>query len=108
MNSEFQTRLLALRESYGKKLPGKIANIECQWQALIANFNSQEFKDFHRSVHSLCGASGLYGYDELSKICGDLECYLRQRIDAAELTPDDNQYIAQCLAAIKESAKPAP
>lgn len=62
-----------LRESYAKKLPAKISEIELAWLSLEKNWTLENLINLQRLAHNLRGASGTYGYSDLSLKAQEIE-----------------------------------
>ena len=76
MDEKLQDKLNALKIEYTKRLPNKIQMLETHWQHIQKKWDLQQFRDFHREVHSLSGSAGTYGYLNLSDAARQLEFYL--------------------------------
>ena len=73
MDENIQKKLHELFVLYSRNLPDRIHSLEVKWQSQRKHWDFIGFQDFHRSVHSLCGSAGTYGYFELSKTARKLE-----------------------------------
>ena len=66
------------------------------------NFSQSLLNDFHRTVHSLVGSAGTYGFDSLSKSCRDLDIYLQQLLSCPDLKLSQKKEITHLIECIKE------
>ena len=102
MNVKAQNKLKELIDMYSKKLPDKIHRIETLWKEQQHQWNLNQFQDFHREVHSLCGSSGTYGYIELSKAAREMEIFLKNIMTHGQLTHEDKNQIVIFINQLKK------
>lgn len=102
MNEKIAAKLEALKQMYAESLPSKITEIEEYWNNVNINFSKPLFYEFHRSIHSLVGSAGTYGFANLSQACRNLDIYLQQLLDYTELTAIQKSEIAHLMSCIKE------
>lgn len=100
-------KLQALFEAFTKNLPNKIRRLETQWKNLEMQWDPQQFQDFYREVHSLCGSAGTYGYTELGKSARSLEEYLKPLLTIDSLPPLHKFEIASLLGELRLSLEQA-
>lgn len=72
MNSTHD-KLKLLREAYALVLPEKIAEIEALWTLVKNNQQMETLTTLIRTIHSLYGTSGTYGFQSISKLARHLE-----------------------------------
>lgn len=75
--------LQALRRKYAAGLPAKVAKAaESVRSFLSAPGDSDRCEVAHRSLHSLTGSSGTYGFPEMSRIAHSAEILLRRSLES--------------------------
>ncbi len=90
-SSDISVLFEALRAEYAAKLPGKIAAIEQAWQAAQQDPWDPQVNDrLYRSLHTLAGSSGTYGFRSLSERARTAEVYVGSILSSA-LPPSSNQ-----------------
>lgn len=102
MDEQVQKRLRDLFLTYTKNLPGKIENIEKEWESLALHWNATALTTFHRNVHSLCGSAGTYGYIQISKAARELEITIKSFLGESELSETQKMEIAEKIASLKK------
>ncbi len=75
-------QLAALRMTFYKQLPEKLAHIEQTWKAVEQSLNDADIKELHRSVHSLTGSGGTFGANDISQAAREMEVLLKSIITA--------------------------
>ncbi len=98
--NNIEHKLQQLTATYTQNLPKKISAINDQWLDLCSNYTPLLMQDFHRSIHSLCGSAGTYGYAGLSKSARELEIYLKTKLNATLLNTRDKKTIAKYLTSL--------
>ncbi|KTC74713.1 regulatory protein (GGDEF domain) [Legionella birminghamensis] len=93
MKAEIKEKLQALFTEYARSLPEKLAHINREWANLMIHWDKVLFQDFHRTIHSLCGSAGTYGYDNLSKAARKLEIVLKSKVSQDSLQQEDKEEI---------------
>lgn len=101
MTNPVQDKLNALRELYAKNLPNKVGHIVQLWQKLQTDWNSTQFQDFHREIHSLCGSAGTYGYPELSKSARQTEIFVKKLLDKQDMSLIEQKQISAYLTQLQ-------
>jgi HPt (histidine-containing phosphotransfer) domain-containing protein len=81
--------LRAIIEAFVADLPTRVARIERQLDA-------KDWSELRRTAHQLKGASGSYGFDELTPYAAGLEGLLVTGAPADEVTAAVGELIAQC------------
>ncbi len=99
--NEIKKKLDALFLSYSTKLPDKLHSIELLWKEQNNSFDTINFQNFHREVHSLCGSAGTYGYLELSKTARQMEIFLKDILNRGHLLKDDHIHIEHHITELK-------
>lgn len=102
MNEKIEAKLAALKQAYTAKLPERINEIGQYWSVVKLNFSTDSFYAFHRTVHSLVGSAGTYGYLQLSQACRDLDVYLQQLQDDLTLTTTQQSEITHLVERIHD------
>lgn len=97
MDHKIQDKLQKLFASYTEDLPGKLSQLAMQWQDLSSQFSSKKLDEFHRSIHSLCGSAGTYGYITLSKSARTVEIYLKSILGSHALTTEQQITITKLM-----------
>ncbi|RAP37934.1 hypothetical protein B1207_02795 [Legionella quinlivanii] len=107
MKAEVKEKLQALYTEYARSLPDKLQSIKAEWLNLKAHWDKNRFQDFHRTLHSLCGSAGTYGYDSLSKAARKIEIFLKSKTDQEFLSREEIDEISSLLDNLEASFKPA-
>jgi HPt (histidine-containing phosphotransfer) domain-containing protein len=104
---ELKAFMDAQRVEYGAALPGKVAVLEALWVEVQAGADGK-LKEFERAAHSIYGASGTYGFREISGHASTLETVAQEALEAGgSLSPEQGARIAEALRAMRLSL-PAP
>lgn len=75
--------LMALRKRYAAALPAKVSHAsESVESYLAAPEDAARGEEAHRSVHSLIGSSGTYGFPDLSGLARKAETLIQECLDA--------------------------
>jgi chemotaxis protein histidine kinase CheA len=108
-NESIQARLAALRRSYARGLPQRVAVLEAGWQALsAAPQDSAALELFIRQCHTLAGAGTTFGLPELTELARALERRLREVEQGAHAFDEATRgFIADMLAQISAFARHA-
>jgi PAS domain S-box-containing protein len=61
-----------MREGFIARLPQRYADLQQQWAAVVRD-EPNALTDFHRAAHSLVGAAGIYGLNNISTAARHLE-----------------------------------
>jgi len=101
MDGKLQSKLQTLFAIYTKNLPDKIQSIERQWQTLLINWDTTQFQNFHRDVHSLCGSAGTYGYAELSNAARQMEIFLKSLLANDTISIEQQEKITGFIEQLK-------
>lgn len=74
-SAEAIEQLQQLRAAFAASLPDKLAVINVLWQTVKqqSNSNSDEAIELYRAVHSLAGAAGSFGQQQVGNCARDLE-----------------------------------
>ncbi|MBF0193285.1 MAG: diguanylate cyclase [Magnetococcales bacterium] len=79
---ELLLKLEASQTNYRNQLPSKISNIEETWDNLDKNtWDEENFKTFHRLVHTIAGSSGTFGLPEVGVIAREVEVLVKEQIE---------------------------
>src|SRR5579883_2161598 len=82
-DSKANDPLLALRRRYAAALPAKVAKAsECVGDYLADPGDVSRCEAAHRSLHSLIGSSGTYGFSDLSLTARSAETLLRRPLES--------------------------
>lgn len=96
MKSDIANKLSALQKEFHQQLPGKIAEIESQWEELSKGYPCDiTLEDLHRMVHGLAGSGGTFGAENISKAAKDLERMLMALLTRPAQTPPFSNSIQQ-------------
>jgi|SRR6185436_16208533 len=101
-----QAQLEKLKKKYGRELPEKVSRME----AALAALQSQPWQEeaattAYRSVHSLAGSSGTYGYLEISTSARAAEALLKRCLESrAPLPENQKSELADLIAQIRNLA----
>ena len=105
---ELKAFMEAQRVEYGQALPGKVEALEGLWAQVRAGDESK-LKEFERAAHSIYGASGTYGFREVSGHAAALENVAQEALEAGgTLSPEQMEKITQVLAALRLSLPTPP
>ncbi|MBT3789572.1 MAG: response regulator [Alphaproteobacteria bacterium] len=109
----YHATMAAMRESFRKKLPGRIADVEKAMSAARSTTNSEgvgELEEFHSITHKLAGAAGTFGYPQITEHARTLEYKISAYLESGE-TLDDAHWktldglFAPLETAVRESAE---
>jgi HPt (histidine-containing phosphotransfer) domain-containing protein len=67
--------VLELTKFYEEHLPKTINEILSLWDAIKMEWDEATFENLHLKIHSLCGSSGLYGYQQINQITNELQIF---------------------------------
>lgn len=101
MKDKIQKKLNDLYIEYRTNLPNKIEAIARLWQNQKKIWDLNQFTILHREVHSLCGSSGTYGYQELSKSARKLELLLKDILCRETFTDEEKINITKQITQLK-------
>jgi len=101
--NNMDNELSAIISEYNKNLPQKIEDIQKSWDALQKKWDMITLKDLHNRIHSLHGSAGMFGYQELSDVAGQLEHIIDLGF-TQEFTIDQNKSINELLTSIKNKS----
>jgi chemotaxis protein histidine kinase CheA len=92
--------LLALRRKYAAGLPAKVAKAaESVRSLLAAPLDPDRCEAAHRSLHSLTGSSGTYGYPDLSRFARSAEILLRLSLESGNpISSEEQQSLVDVIA----------
>jgi chemotaxis protein histidine kinase CheA len=75
--------LLALRRKYAAGLPAKVAKVTESVRSLLSSPRHPDRCEVaHRSLHSLTGSTGTYGFPEMSRLACSAEIMLRRSLES--------------------------
>ncbi len=100
--SEKALSLRALQERFSKLLPQRIADIQNQWEACAEGGDSSEL---FRSIHSLAGAAGTFGFHRLGEQARTLERLMlenREALNSSEKFPAIERLLENLLLLISQ------
>ena len=66
-DSSLERDLQRLKEAYGRKLPGKLAQLDALLQEAWADPDQKQVENAYRLAHQLKGTAGSYGFSELGE-----------------------------------------
>jgi HPt (histidine-containing phosphotransfer) domain-containing protein len=72
-NAEMLAFFERQRESYGRRLPERFANIDRLWLSLAHGGGDSDRDALEREAHSLAGSSGTFGWPQLGAAARQLE-----------------------------------
>ncbi|MDA9271810.1 Hpt domain-containing protein, partial [bacterium] len=102
MDNAIRKKLNDLVIAYKKNLPSKLLDIEAQWHQQLLQWDSTQFENLHRTVHSLCGSAGTYGHPELGKSARHLEVFLKTLLGQDGITKVDQEKITTFISQLKK------
>lgn len=86
IDAETLARLEAVKQAFLADLPQRRSRLEADWaQLLQATDAAAVYTGFYREVHSLSGAAGTFGFEELSRLARTLELELTDHADRGTL-----------------------
>lgn len=105
MNDEkLQERYNEIRKSYVANLVDKFAQIETIENEISKNnWNDKILMELYEILHNIAGASGMFGYEELSKTARELEIYLGS--NNYSVVEKDLKRVFQLLDNVKQAFK---
>lgn len=103
MEEHPKDKLRKIQDKFLKSLPLKTAELSQLWYTINLHHNKKGFQKLHQAVHSLCGATGTYGFTALYESFRDLDVYLKQLTDYNELTATHRSEISHLIERIKDT-----
>ena len=99
-----QRKLSELFTRYRKELPGKLTELENNWNQACRGEDTQEaIKNAYRISHSLTGNSALYGFKKISPTSEKIELILKSLInDSSPPTAEDETAFRKLFEELKE------
>jgi len=97
-------KMQSLYEKYESALPDKIKSIATRWDTLRTQCLSESFTEFYRSVHSLCGSSGTYGFMNVYTNSRELENYLKKYLQNDQLEKINIEEISRLVVKLSNSS----
>ncbi|MEN9203945.1 MAG: Hpt domain-containing protein [Thermostichus sp. DG02_1_bins_55] len=86
----FQQQLEALKVAYREQLPNQIHQLGQLWQQCKQGSpDNIRLRAFYRAAHTLAGSSGIYGYEDVSRVARHLEHLCKPWVEAANLPDPD-------------------
>src|SRR4029079_19238964 len=108
MKKDSHEKINNLVKDYAKYLPDKIDEIDHHWVNMQNSaWDSPGWDVFYRAVHTLHGSAGTYGFDELSKILGQLQIIVKPFVNSPP-TENDCKNISKLVHAAKDAIKIPP
>lgn len=105
---ELKAFMEAQRVEYGAALPAKVDALEALWADVQAGTEGK-LKEFERAAHSIYGASGTYGFREVSGHASTLETVAQEALEAGgNLSADQSARITETLRALRLSLPTPP
>ena len=83
--------VLELTKLYEEHLPNKINEILSLWNTTKMEWNEAIFENLHLKIHSLCGSSGLYGYQQINQITNELQIFFLSLKEPKRILVEENQ-----------------
>jgi len=104
--SEKETQLANLRSKFISRLGDKLTEIQGIRQELESGSDDAELvMQLHRTIHSLAGSAGTFGFDELTQRSNVIETLLidlqKDPFDSSKITPEINVLIDSLLEQVK-------
>jgi len=98
----------SLREYFAGRLPERLREVEAAWRQVVeTRWSEPALKDFHRFVHSLCGAGATFGFPALSAAARALEQQLRSVVRGQE-PPLAAEVVEGLLATLRQASTEPP
>lgn len=89
---------MQLRDNFYINLPSRTGELISAYEALEQDWQKEHLESIHQKAHSLAGAAGTFGADNISKLARELEIFIK------DLLPDGGNAKVQ-LPQIKEKLK---
>lgn len=93
-----------LRQKFMAALPDRLVGLEMAYEQLrLSNQDADHaLEQFYRLSHNMAGAAALYGFEQISAPCRELECRLRTMMrNSGGLDGANGQEITRLLEAIR-------
>ncbi|MFA5960940.1 MAG: diguanylate cyclase [Tatlockia sp.] len=101
MDDKVEKKLQELFILYTKSLPDKIQAIRNEWQELLNHWEPEQFQQFHRNVHNVCGSAGTYGYIALNKAARQLEVYIKNLLGSQTITHEQKEITSDLVSQLR-------
>jgi HPt (histidine-containing phosphotransfer) domain-containing protein len=102
---EMKRRLSAMRDSYRRRAPGKVAEIEALWQMVRSvGYEHPARTELMLAAHTMVGSAPTLGCEALGAAAKTLEAVLRKTFARAQpLSESETAEIGRLVAALGES-----
>lgn len=92
----FEEELAALKAEYAQNLPKRIADLEASFEQAVAGAG---WADVRVRAHKLRGSAGSYGFDDVSRLAGELEDAVKPVVaGTASAEPESLRRLLSALA----------
>jgi len=82
VRAKLEHELRVLSEEFAEKLPARLEEIRKAWRlAEVAGWKGESFDLLYRHCHSLAGAGGTFGFDNVGTAARNLTDWLKQARD---------------------------
>lgn len=71
-------------EDYRASIPSRLELLQALIDGIRTNPTEETLKELRLQIHKLAGSAGIYGYDDVSKVCKEFDELLEQRIKEFE------------------------
>lgn len=76
LDDSFQT----IFDEYRASIPIRVESLRILIDKMRTNPSESNLKEFRLQIHKLAGNAGIYGYEEVSKICKEFDLQLMNKI----------------------------
>jgi chemotaxis protein histidine kinase CheA len=102
--ARLERELRALSEEFAAGLPQRLSDIQMAWQAAVtAQWSASAFDALYRHCHSLAGAGGTFGFDDVGMTARALSDWLKEVREYPALR--DEEVGARLVAGIERSVR---
>ena len=106
---EIKKKLIQLRDSFYSSLPNRIEELISAYEALEQGWKDEHLDSIHQKAHSLAGAAGTFGADNVSKFARELEIFTKDlRADGSNAKKQLPQIKAKLEFLEKQAQKSKP
>jgi len=91
------------KDKYRLTIPEKIKTLESLIEAIVTKPSEQNVKLLRESLHKIAGSSGIYGFNEVSQMCKQMEVKVLTWMD--DLSKVNNEELQEFLKTFKKKFK---
>lgn len=98
-----EDRLAEIMQGFTDALPGKISDIEKQWQAVRVKRDPFELRDFAGLCHAMAGSAGTFNHSEIGDCARQVDTIIRSSLKQGEpLSKEETHEINQLVESMRK------